>query len=162
LVKVHTKKSPHRADGSDWGRDLYTNLLDPDTFQCALQVFAEDPSLGMVGPDQHYVPMSTYIGSNEERILYAGRRLGLSDEQIRAQGFFAGTMFIARMSALDPVVELGFSDDDFEPESGQIDGTLAHAIERGMALSVAAAGMRIASTADLRSSAVVNVRYGFA
>jgi lipopolysaccharide biosynthesis protein len=162
LVKVHTKRSLHREDGDTWRRDLYGKLLDNAAVEAALTVFEEDASLGLVGPDRHFVPMSTYIGSNEGKILDIGGRLGLSESQIRGQGFFAGTMFMARISALRPLMRLGFGDDDFEVENGQIDGTFAHAIERGIALSVGASGLRHATNADLHASAVVNDRYGFA
>jgi lipopolysaccharide biosynthesis protein/SAM-dependent methyltransferase len=162
VVKVHTKKSPHRDDGGEWRNDLYEQLLDRKAFEAMLRAFENDPVLGMVGPDRHFVPMSTYIGSNASRIFSIGDRLGLSEQKVLKQGFFAGTMFAARVSALEPLMRLGFSDDEFEPEMGQVDGTLAHAIERGMSLSVAAAEMRIGSCADLHSHAVVNERYGFA
>lgn len=162
VLKVHTKRSLHRGDGDDWRRELYENLLSPAAFLEATRRFADDATLGMIGPDRHYVAMSTYIGANEARIFAIGRRLGLNETEIRQQGFFAGTMFMARMAALDPLVELGFSDDAFEPETGQIDGTMAHVVERALALSVGAAGMRLVSTADLHSDAVINDRYGFA
>jgi lipopolysaccharide biosynthesis protein len=162
VLKVHTKRSLHRGDGDGWRRELYESLIDPEAFRRATQRFAEDPTLGMIGPDRHYVAMSTYIGANENRILSIGHRLGLNEAEVRQQGFFAGTMFMARVSALEPVVALGFPAEAFEPEAGQIDGTLAHALERGFALSVAAAGMRLVSTADLFSDAVINDRYGFA
>jgi lipopolysaccharide biosynthesis protein len=161
LAKVHTKKSLHRGDGDVWRQDLYRKLLEPEGFRRIVEAFAGDPSLGMVGPDRHYVPMSTYLGSNEERIGSIGKHLKLTGEQIRSQGFFAGTMFVARISALEPLMDMGFTDEDFEPEEGQIDGTLAHAIERGMALSVASAGMRLASNAQLQGPIIANERYGF-
>lgn len=162
LIKVHTKRSPHREDGDTWRRDLYGKLLDNAAVEAALTAFEEDVSLGLVGPDRHFVAMSTYIGSNEGKILDIGHRLGLSESQIRDQGFFAGTMFMARTSALRPLMRLGFSDDDFEVEAGQIDGTFAHAIERGIALSVGACGLRHSTNTDLRGPAVINDRYGFA
>jgi lipopolysaccharide biosynthesis protein len=162
LVKVHTKKSLHRDDGDVWRRDLYARLLSPGKFTAALAASTADPRLGMVGPEGHYVPMSTYLGSNEARILAIGERLGLSEGQVRSQPFFAGTMFMARAKAIEPLMTTRFAAEDFETEAGQIDGTLAHAIERGLALSVAASGMRLASDADLDGVARVNERYGHA
>lgn len=162
VLKLHTKKSLHRKDGDIWRRELYVKLLRPDIFSSSVRAFSEDHRLGMVGPDRHFVAMTTYIGSNEERILSIGRRLGFRKEQILQQGFFAGTMFMVRTSALEPLMRLGFSDADFEPEAGQIDGTMAHAIERALALSVVVAGLRIASTDNITACAEINGRYGFA
>jgi lipopolysaccharide biosynthesis protein len=71
-------------------------------------------------------------------------------------------MFMARAKAIEPLMTTRFAAEDFETEAGQIDGTLAHAIERGLALSVAASGMRLASDADLDGVARVNERYGHA
>lgn len=159
VLKVHTKKSPHRGDGHIWRRDLYRQLLDRSAFQHIIEAFKSDTDLGIVGPDGHFVPMSTYIGSNHQRILSIGRRLGIDVDQIYSQGFFAGTMFIARTSALSPLVNLGFSDDDFEKEEGQIDGTLAHALERGVSLSAIAAGMKVVTASDLSSNAALNSHY---
>jgi lipopolysaccharide biosynthesis protein len=162
LIKVHTKKSAHRKDGSRWRTDILDSLLRPDFVGRALDAFARDPKLGMIGPEGHYVPMSTYYGANEERILSIGAKLHLSEPEILAQGFFAGTMFLARTSALAPLAALGFTPEDFEPEAGQKDGTLAHALERGMALCVRASGYRLASSGHLDAPARFHGTYSFA
>jgi lipopolysaccharide biosynthesis protein len=44
--------------------------------------------------------------------------------------YFGGTMFWARLDAIDPILKLNLMPDDFQSEHGQIDGTTAHAIER--------------------------------
>jgi GT2 family glycosyltransferase len=148
LVKVHTKKSPHRRDGKRWRKDVLGKLLEKAAFEHSLEAFATDPSLGMVGPAGHYVSMSSYMGGNEAAVLSVGKRLGLDAPEIRALGFFAGTMFMARAEALDPILRLRLDEANFDVEAGQLDGTFAHALERAMALSVVASNMRIASTAD--------------
>ncbi|MDH4984443.1 rhamnan synthesis F family protein [Aminobacter anthyllidis] len=162
IVKVHTKKSLHRNDGQLWRKDVYTQLLDGAALERAIQAFANDSSLGMIGPEGHFVPMATYMGANGARVFSIGSRLGLTEPEIRRQGFFAGTMFMAHAEALDPLLGLAFADEEFEPEAGQIDGTLAHALERSMALSVVACGRRLASTADPNSLLIATQNYEFA
>ncbi|MBB6468224.1 rhamnan synthesis F family protein [Aminobacter carboxidus] len=162
VVKLHTKKSPHRGDGHLWARDIHTQLLNSATLARAVEAFAVDSSLGMLGPEGHFVSMSAYLGANKCKVLSIGSRLGLSEQEIQQGGFFAGTMFMARADAFDPLVRLAFDDEEFEPEAGQTDGTLAHALERAMALSVTVSGMRIASVAEPASWPTINRHYVFA
>jgi FMN phosphatase YigB (HAD superfamily) len=58
-------------------------------------------------------------------------RLGVADYNLRGYiDYPVGGMFWARVEAIRPLFEAGLSYDDFPPEAGQLDGTIAHAIER--------------------------------
>lgn len=162
VVKVHTKKSSHRADGDIWRRAMLEALLRPDVLERSIRAFASDPSLGIVGPDGHFLSIANYIGGNRPAVLSIGSRLGLAEQQVLAAGFFAGTMFMARGEVLQPIIDLNFKDADFEAEDGQVDGTLAHALERCMMLGALALGRRVASSANPAAEAVINDRYDFA
>jgi lipopolysaccharide biosynthesis protein len=99
-----------------------------------------------VGPEGHIVPMTTYWGSNQKRVLELAARLGVESEKVMAAPFVAGTMFYGRICGLKPMLNLAIYDQSFEPESGQIDGTMAHAIERIFTISVIALNQLILST----------------
>lgn len=162
LIKLHTKKSPQLKEGHEWRRDVLAKLISPDALCRALAAFADDPSLGVVCPDGYYLPISGYIGANENRVVSIGARLGLSKADTLRAGFFAGTMFMARVDTLAPLLNVAFADDEFETEAGQVDGTLAHALERCMGLGALVASKRIAVSSDLRARATFNPSFGFA
>ncbi|MFN4262928.1 MAG: glycosyltransferase [Thioalkalivibrionaceae bacterium] len=165
VLKLHTKKSVHRRDGTDWLNELLDSLLSPTTIDLVehwASVPTRDPAIhdsatdgadctdlrriGMIGPHGHVAPMSNYFGWNAPRILDVAHRLGLEMIDLDHDRFVAGTMFYARWRALEPLLTLHISAADFEAEKGQLDGTLAHVIERALGLSVKAAGLTIAET----------------
>jgi lipopolysaccharide biosynthesis protein len=57
--------------------------------------------------------------------------------------FVAGTAFWFRVDSLNFLSSLNLSDNDFEEELGQLDGTLAHAIERIIPLGIVQSGYSI-------------------
>ena len=54
-------------------------------------------------------------------------------------------MFVAKFAALEPLLGLDLSADDFDPPQGHETETFAHVMERALGLSVSAAGLRIAA-----------------
>ena len=135
FVKVHTKKSPHRKDGNEWRKDLYDKLIDGATMKEGIRILKENPSIGIFCPDGHFVEMSYFWGSNAERVIHLASRMGVEPNALPGLNFIAGSMFIARVDAIIPLLNLAIDDSDFELELGQTDGTLAHAIERLFAVS---------------------------
>jgi O-antigen biosynthesis protein len=96
--------------------------------------------VALICPKDHFVPLERYMGANAPAI----ERL-LSDidvetldrdlaDGIGKYGYFASTMFWARLKNLQPLLDLYLMPDDFEAEEGQIDGTMAHALERMFSL----------------------------
>jgi lipopolysaccharide biosynthesis protein len=149
LCKIHSKKSKHRVDGDVWRIDLYDKLLgSPEVVNSILYALEDRLSIGLIGPAGHMVSSGYYWGSNATNVARLGRKLGFEAETMQYE-FAAGTMFWAKVAALAPLLELSLSRDDFEPEAGQLDGTLAHAIERTLPLSVANARMSIVDTSSV-------------
>jgi lipopolysaccharide biosynthesis protein len=158
LLKVHTKKSAHREDGEVWRRDLYDKLLTEQAIQQALDSFVRSPEIGILGPAGHLVPMSFYWGSNARRVEGLACRLGIRPGELGTLNFVAGTMYFAQTRAFLPLLNLALGEDDFEEEAGQVDGTLAHALERTFSISARAAGLEVSSG----ESRPANKSYAFA
>ena len=81
---------------------------------------------------QHFEPVRDYIGwgDNLDHARGLAARMGFSIDPGAVLDFPSGSMFWARSAALRPLLELELTTDEFEPEIGQTDGTLAHAVER--------------------------------
>jgi len=149
ILKIHTKKSRHREDGDIWRNDILNELVHSECIEAVLNYFNNHSDVGMVGPIKHIVPMTTYLGSNKARIENLASRMGVDMNEALAQPFAAGSMFFAKIQALLPLVNLALRPKDFEGEEGQVDGTMAHAIERAFAISLLSAGMKLVTTKNI-------------
>ena len=155
ILKIHTKKSLHRKDGASWRNDLLMKLLNPKNIQLIVEKFNTDRDLGMIGPSGHIVPIKNYIGQNKKRICDIAYQMGVPQSVVMRKQFIAGSMFFARTSSLLPILRLGFKDSCFEKESGQLDGTLAHALERIISLCMVVENLKLLST-DLKVEKTIN------
>lgn len=137
--KLHSKKSPHREDGQDWRALLWQGLFSPQAVAIARKAFESDKSLGLLAP-------ANALTDLDQLDIYTNNRSWLDRllkhiEPRRAKGnyrlrFPAGSMFWFRPNAMPALADLGITDADFEIELGQVDGTLAHALERLFAFGV--------------------------
>ena len=142
LCHIHTKHSPHSAFGDRWRKYLLKSLLpDADTLAALLRLFETDARLGLVFQRTYWrvKPAAEWAGNYAvSQALLA--RLGLPSPPVKTPPFPAGNMFWARTAALAPVFACALTETDFEPEQGQRDATLAHALERCWALITQAGG----------------------
>lgn len=136
VLKLHSKKTTHREDGKDWFEELISGLLNNPSLINDTITKLNDPKVSLIGPKNHIVSLSRHMGSNRpilEHLLV--RSYGRTEatkiiKNVEEYPFFGGTMFWARLDALTPLLDLYLMPDDFQSEHGQVDGTLAHAIER--------------------------------
>jgi lipopolysaccharide biosynthesis protein len=149
VLKLHTKRSEHRQDGSTWRQELLQRLASPDRGQAIAEAFQTDPTLGLVAPEGHVQPLSFYWGANEEAVEHLCRLAGIGPPEAESDHFIAGSMFWARLEALRPLLDAHPAEWEFEPEQGQVDGTFAHAVERVVQLCAQAAGYRMTTGAAL-------------
>lgn len=147
VLKLHTKRSEHRADGERWRRQMLERLLNHDRAIHLLAAFEKDLTLGQVGPEEHLLRTSDYSGGNHFWLAKLRERMKL--KKSRDDRFFAGSMFWVRLRSLAPIFECALTETDFEIEDGQVDGTLAHALERLLGTVTTAEGYRIATAAEV-------------
>ena len=148
VLKLHTKRSTHRQDGAQWLSELLQRLASPNRAKAILHAFAQDPALGCVAPEGHVQPLSYFWGANQHNVQKLLVRCGLPAPDTDNDSFIAGSMFWIRLEAMRPLLDTHLSPSLFESEEGQVDGTLAHAVERVVSLVVQHAGFHqeLAST----------------
>ena len=145
LIKVHTKKSVHRKDGDVWRKDVFDKLLSDQSVKANIDYLANNSDVGILGPIGHIVPMEGYTGANAGRVAQLAALLSIDNTALQQLNFVAGSMFIARTKAILPLLTIALSETDFEAEAGQLDGTLAHTLERIFPVSAFSVGLRTCS-----------------
>lgn len=127
IGKLHSKRSLHRSDAKEW----LQNSVDCIIENAKKSIMPEN--VGMVAPVGTLTGKHN-LSANVKHLNWLCAKSGFNfdAEQI---SFAAGSMFWARSSALALIKELDLSLCDFEGECGQLDGTLAHALERFFGLS---------------------------
>jgi lipopolysaccharide biosynthesis protein len=146
---IHTKKSLDVKDGGMgrmWYRFLMNNLLGGETAGAmsdrTLHALAGDPSLGMVFPDDPWI-----VGWDGNRAIAEPLAAAMGVQDLTDQFIFpVGTMFWAKLAALQPLRRLNLEWNDYPEEPIAYDGTMLHALERLMPWAVRAAGFAIATT----------------
>lgn len=149
VLKLHTKRSTHRDDGAAWRSELVTRLAGTSRAQAIVEAFAADSSLGIVTPEGHVQPLGFYWGANETNVEYLCALIGLPQPDVTTNTFVAGSMFWCRLGALAPLIDAPLSQADFAHEAGQVDGTLAHAVERVISLVARNTGFREMTGAEI-------------
>lgn len=157
ILKVHTKKSAWRAahadfegDGQTWRESFESALLGGrDNVAQILEAFNSNPDLGVVTADGSIVGTEHWGGDLElVRGIYQRLAMPLDPGTLR---FPAGSMYWIRGFILQGLRAFRFSEDDFETEAGQVDGTCAHAIERMIGLLATEAGFTMVERSQVES-----------
>lgn len=148
ICKLHSKKSPHRADGDDWRRNLVAGVLgDPVLTQARLTQFQQDENAGFWVSDGQLYEGDEWWGPNRPRAVELLARTNLTaDGSLR---FPAGSIYWIKPAILKLLGALALRIDDFEPEQALVDGTTPHAIERIMGALAQAGKLEIRQGHDL-------------
>lgn len=146
VLKIHTKKANHLDRKENWQHDLFNKLIGEGAIKKTINIFENNPSIGIVGPVKHILPMHYYYGSNALNVIDLCQKMNIEISRLSNLNFVAGSMFYATKEALMPIVKLGLNEENFEIENGQIDGTLAHAIERVFSAALLTNNLQLADT----------------
>jgi lipopolysaccharide biosynthesis protein len=156
VLKLHTKRSEWRADhalggdGSSWRSELLSSLVGTtDDVERILSAFAADRSLGVVTAPGSVLG-AEWWGDNQPTTAGLLRRLELPLDE-PSLSFAAGSMYWARGFVLQGLRALCLSEEDFEAESGQVNATTAHAVERLIGVVALEAGLSVRSSAEVRA-----------
>jgi hypothetical protein len=141
FLHLHTKKSPHGgAPLARWREYLVDNLIGSPEIAAGILSLFEDERLGVVFPQHlHEIRGILNWGYNYDVARALARKMGVELDKNLVLEFPSGSMFWGRSAALRPLLDLDFAFEDFPEENGQVDGTLAHAIERSVLISAEAA-----------------------
>lgn len=126
ILKIHSKASLHTEGGSSWMDEMLLGLIPNNKKELDIIIKTLKKNKTLVGLKTVYISIYTYLSKNLVNIekLLNCKFDKLSDTDL---GFFAGTMFwiSGEYKYLDYIKY-----NMFEKESGQTDGTYAHAVER--------------------------------
>jgi FMN phosphatase YigB (HAD superfamily) len=136
MLHLHTKKSPHNAsEGDAWRSHLYKSLVGNKYLVRSIIESFSDRNLGVLYPSTYsWLPYWAHHWlSNSHLVKSFYDRLSIPySKSLEYMDFPAGSMFWARTHALKPLLEAHWTYEDFPPERGQNDGTVAHVIERSI------------------------------
>jgi len=148
VLKLHTKRSPHMRNGDAWRVELLDGLVgSPARISGIVGLMAADRRIGMVAPARNVLGRE-FLGPNRPQVEALARQGGRTFDP-DLLWFPAGSMFWTRPEVLVPLADLGLTADDFGPETGAVDGTLAHAVERYLGVLAASQGLAVIESPDV-------------
>lgn len=150
ILKVHTKRSPHRVDGDAWRVTLLDGVMpSPEGIGRIIELFRCDDSVGLVVPSGGLEGPETW-GSNQPLVEALAARIPFAFDP-DTLCYPAGSMYWARPWLLRRLADLGLGPEHFEAEGGHLDGSTAHALERFVGLAAQASGLALVDAADVPS-----------
>jgi predicted HAD superfamily hydrolase len=135
-LHLHTKKSLHNGpEASAWRSHLYKSLLGNRYLVSAIIDRFVNDDVGVLFPATYsWLPYWAHHWlSNSHLIKPFFQRIGVPySRPLNYLDYPVGSMFWARPQALKPLLQANWSYEDFPPEAGQNDGTVAHVMERSI------------------------------
>ena len=145
IIKVHSKNVRWGIDQQlsngcfvprlVWPKYLMDAIFSTTRrFKNNLRMLEENPSLGMIG-SKYLIVKYTNNNVDDHYIEYFANKLNYNE--LGDFKYIAGTMFLVRAKLLQPLIDSGIVNEDFEPSKRHtLGGTKAHALERIFGLLV--------------------------
>ena len=151
ICKIHSKKSPHLSAGDVWRQSLYSELLGSPLRVAEIKtLFDQFPTIGLIAPEGQLLRCQSYLDLNMGKVVEISKKIGVNDPEKFDHDFPAGSMFWFKVDALKLLLSLDINQESYEKEQGQLDGTLAHALERVFPLASSVAGFQTVDTHILK------------
>jgi len=145
VCHLHSKRSPHAGFGEEWLQWVLNSMFGkPWIPQAAIGHLQANPDCAVMFPD-NYCKIKQFAewNGNEDRTLDLLNRWGMQVAELPAfPNFAAGSMAWFRASFLEGIAGK-LSIKDFEVEAGQVEGTLAHILERAISIAAEASGQTV-------------------
>ena len=145
--KIHTKKSPQFSYGDKLRSNMLESLLGSENeVKKFIKTFTGNINAGLMAPAKMFLDLSDLNKNSLNRFWLDKLLIKIGKSNLIGKyswQFVAGTAFWFRVDSLNFLSSLDLSDNDFEEELGQLDGTLAHAIERIIPLGIVQSGYSI-------------------
>jgi len=145
FLHIHSKQSPHDSDLFRWREYAFGHLLGSKEIVSSILFALKKGDVDCLYPD-HFEPVrqSLNFGYDYDLMRTLLARMGIEFSKDLILEFPSGSMFWMNSKALKPLIDIGLKFADFPEELGQVDGTLAHAIERSLLYVVESTGGRYA------------------
>lgn len=137
--KIHTKRSSHLKSGSSWGVALVESVLKETSTKNGWLSQVEKLALPAIGGTKAISALDHYK-NNRKWLKYLFKK-----DEIATAKFIPGTMFVGNSAFLELIKRQDFLNLKFESERGQLDGSLAHALERAFGILVCRMGGLVSS-----------------
>lgn len=145
VAHLHSKKSLHTDFGEHWRQHCLDQMFgSAELVEHIMNFLKENEDVGFFYPDNFWL-IKKHMDSDRNAQLMATilRRAQIrGTERSKVPEFAAGSMAWYRTAAFRPLVNVFSSAEDFDLEEGQIDGTVAHAMEHVFPLVATGQGYR--------------------
>lgn len=132
ICHIHSKKTKTDNHGDLWRKYLFSNLLgSQEIINNILSIFDSDSNVGLIFPETY--PLLTNMaewGGNKDMCYDLLNKLNIRIDLPDNLVFPVGNMFWVRKSSVEQIFKSKLSTELFPSESGQVNLTPAHAIER--------------------------------